>query len=62
VAFQWTKDGPTGYLNGSEWFHRSEADIAAMPKGHLNIQLDNFHGFGMRPARFEVDWVRYYKV
>jgi hypothetical protein len=33
-----------------------------MPSGHLNIQLDNFTGAGgLRPAVFEVDWVRVYR-
>jgi hypothetical protein len=31
-----------------------------MPSGHINIQLDNFTGSGLQPAKFEVDWFRAY--
>jgi hypothetical protein len=60
VAFEWTPSGLKGFINGNEWFSFDEADIAAMPSGHLNIQLDNFYGSGMRQAKLEVDWVRVY--
>ncbi|MBB4688376.1 discoidin domain-containing protein [Amycolatopsis jiangsuensis] len=66
-AFEWTEDGLVGYVDGEEWFRRSggagsdRGDIQDMPSGHLNIQLDNFTGeSGLRPAVFEVDWVRVY--
>jgi hypothetical protein len=67
-AFEWTPDALVGYVDGVEWFRQSggagpdgRADIQAMPSGHLNIQLDNFTGSGgLRPAVFEVDWVRVY--
>lgn len=62
VAFEWAPTGLTGYIDGRQWFHTNNADVAAMPSGHLNIQLDNFYGAGMRQARLEVDWVRYYAV
>lgn len=62
VALAWTSTGLTGYIDGRQWFHTNNADIAAMPSGHLNIQLDNFYGAGMRESRLEVDWVRYYAV
>jgi hypothetical protein len=60
VAFEWTAVALKGYINGVEWFSFGEADIAAMPSGHLNIQLDNFKS--TREAKFEVDWVRTYDV
>ncbi|WP_234347636.1 polysaccharide lyase family 7 protein [Streptomyces specialis] len=67
-AFEWTPDGLVGYVDGVEWFRLSgganedRGDIQAMPSGHLNIQLDNFTGDGgLRPAVFEVDWVRVYE-
>ncbi|MEJ2857572.1 MULTISPECIES: polysaccharide lyase family 7 protein [unclassified Saccharothrix] len=67
-AFEWTAQGLVGYVDGVEWFRLSgganadRGDIQAMPSGHLNIQLDNFTGSsGLRPAVFEVDWVRFYR-
>lgn len=68
-AFEWSPAGLVGYVDGEEWFRLSggagsgRGDIQAMPSGHLNIQLDNFTGDGgLRPAVFEVDWVRFYDV
>lgn len=67
-AFEWTAQGLVGYVDGVEWFRYSDGandergDIQAMPSGHLTIQLDNFTGAGgLRPAVFEVDWVRVYE-
>ncbi|WP_461009191.1 polysaccharide lyase family 7 protein [Streptomyces capparidis] len=67
-AFEWTSQALVGYVDGVEWFRLSgganadRGNIQAMPSGHLNIQLDNFTGDGgLRPAVFEVDWVRFYK-
>lgn len=63
VAFEWTPNGLTGFIDGIEWFHTNAADIAAMPSGHMTIQLDGFHGSsGYNPAKFEIDSVRYYKL
>ncbi|UJW31099.1 discoidin domain-containing protein [Saccharothrix sp. AJ9571] len=66
-AFEWTPEALVGYVDGEEWFRLADGanadrgDIQAMPSGHLNIQLDNFTGAGgLRPAVFEVDWVRLY--
>ncbi|MFI6345869.1 family 16 glycosylhydrolase [Streptomyces sp. NPDC050560] len=66
-AFDWSPDGLTGYVDGKQYFHLADGadedrgDIQAMPEGNLCIQLDNFTGTsGVRPARFEVDWVRTY--
>ncbi|MFD5318805.1 polysaccharide lyase family 7 protein [Streptomyces sp. NPDC127098] len=68
-AFEWTPDALVGYVDGEEWFRYSDGanedrgNIQDMPSGHLNIQLDNFTGEGgLRPAVFEVDWVRFYEV
>src|SRR5690606_33596772 len=60
-GFEWTPAGLSGYVDGKQWFHTNNADIAEMPSGHMTIQLDNFHGTGLRPAKFEIDWVRFYK-
>jgi hypothetical protein len=67
-AFEWTSEALVGYVDGVEWFRLSgganadRGDIQDMPSGHLNIQLDNFTGdSGLRPAVFEVDWVRVYE-
>ena len=67
-AFEWTASALVGYVDGVEWFRVSggggpngRQNIQTMPSGHLNIQLDNFTGAsGLRPAVFEVDWVRVY--
>jgi poly(beta-D-mannuronate) lyase len=66
-AFEWTSEALVGYVDGVEWFRFADGanddrgDIQTMPSGHLNIQLDNFTGAsGLRPAVFEVDWVRVY--
>ncbi|HEX6357889.1 polysaccharide lyase family 7 protein [Actinophytocola sp.] len=67
-AFEWTPDALVGYVDGVEWFRHANGanddrgDIQTMPSGRLNIQLDNFTGAsGLRPAVFEVDWVRVYE-
>lgn len=60
IALEWTPDHLKGYVNGEEWFSFGEHDITGMPSGHLTIQLDNFHGAGMQPARYEIDWVNTY--
>lgn len=67
-AFEWTPEALVGYIDGAEWFRLSggadsdRGNIQSMPSGHLNIQLDNFTGDGgLRPAVFEVDWVRVYE-
>lgn len=68
-AFEWTPEALVGYVDGEEWFRYSDGanedrgNIQDMPSGHLNIQLDNFTGeSGLRPAVFEVDWVRFYEL
>jgi hypothetical protein len=67
-AFEWTAQALVGYVDGVEWFRYSgganadRGNIQAMPLGNLTIQLDNFTGDGgLRPAVFEVDWVRFYE-
>lgn len=67
VAIEWTPDHIKGFIDGKEWFSYSDgagpngrSNIQDMPKGHLTIQLDNFHGSGMQSAKYEVDWVRIY--
>lgn len=62
VALEWTPAALTGFIDGKQWFRFGAHDITAMPSGHLTIQLDNFHGAGMRPASYEVDWVRTYPL
>jgi len=66
-AFEWTSKALVGYVDGAEWFRLADGansdrgDIQDMPLGNLVIQLDNFTGnSGLRPAVFEVDWVRTY--
>jgi len=66
-AFEWTPEALVGYVDGVEWFRLSDGanddrgNIQDMPSGRLVIQLDNLTGdSGLRPAVFEVDWVRMY--
>jgi hypothetical protein len=68
VAFEWTPDFVAGYIDGRQWFKYSggagpggRKNIQDMPSGHLTIQLDNFHGSGMQPATYDIDWVRTYR-
>ncbi|MGP4113366.1 polysaccharide lyase family 7 protein [Streptomyces sp. 4N509B] len=68
-AFEWTPDELVGYVDGEEWFRLADGanedrgNIQDMPLGNLVIQLDNFTGDGgLRPAVYEVDWVRFYEV
>ncbi|MEQ3541546.1 family 16 glycosylhydrolase [Pseudonocardia tropica] len=68
VAVEWTPDHVKGFIDGKEWFSFSggarpgRKNIQDMPSGHLTIQLDNFFGGNMQPARYEVDWVRIYSL
>lgn len=69
IAYEWTPDHVKGFVDGKEWFSYSggagpggRKAIQAMPSGHLTIQLDNFYGSNMQPAKYEIDWVRTYKI
>lgn len=68
VAIEWTPTHVKGFIDGREWFSYSggatstRKAIQAMPSGHLTIQLDNFHGSNMTPAKYEIDWVRTYSL
>lgn len=69
LAFEWAPTGLTGYVDGEQWFHYAgganskRRNIQDMPEGYLTIQLDNFTGNGgLRPAVFEVEWVRFYPI
>ncbi|MET0189714.1 MAG: glycoside hydrolase family 16 protein [Pseudonocardia sediminis] len=68
VAFEWTPDHVRGFIDGKQWFSYSggaqggRRAIQDMPSGHLTIQLDNFFGGNMQPAKYEVDWVRTYPL
>lgn len=68
IALEWTPSVVRGFVDGREWFRFSggangvRRNIQDMPRGHLTIQLDNFFGSRMQPARYEVDWVRIYDL
>lgn len=67
VAIEWTPSHIAGFIDGREVYRYSggansvRGNIQDMPSGHLTIQLDNFHGSGMQPATYDVDWVRIYR-
>jgi hypothetical protein len=61
-GFEWSPTGLTGYIDGVVWFHDTKSGIQAPGPMHLTIQLDNFHGSGMQPAHFDVDWAHIYKI
>jgi len=61
-AIEWKPNLLVGYIDGQEWF-RFTGQVANAPGPmHQTIQLDNFFGGSMQPAKFEVDWVRAYAV
>ncbi|MFC5992960.1 hypothetical protein ACFQE5_01895 [Pseudonocardia hispaniensis] len=69
VAIEWTPDHIAGFIDGTEVYRYSGGAIAGvrsniqdMPSGHLTIQLDNFSGTNMQPAKYEIDWVRVYAL
>ena len=67
-GFEWTPNGLVGYVDGDEVFRfagpraGSTAKAQDMPSGYLTIQLDAFQPSGLRPAVFDVAWVRFYPV
>lgn len=66
IAVEWTPEHVKGFVDGEEWFSFSGGEndirdcIQCAPSMHQTIQLDNFHGDGMQPAVYEVDWLRTY--
>jgi hypothetical protein len=68
LAFEWTADHVSGYIDGTEWFRASggansnRRAVQSMASGHLTMQLDNFGGLSMTPGTFEMDWLRVYAV
>lgn len=68
-AFEWAPSGLTGWIDGEQWYQVSggatatRRNIQEMPSGYLTCQLDNFTGDGgLRPAVFEIAWVRYWPI
>lgn len=60
-GIEWAPNLLVGYLDGQEWF-RFTGHVANAPGPmHQTIQLDNFKGTNMQPAKFEVDWARVYR-
>lgn len=68
-AFEWTSTGVRGWIDGNPWYEVKDGagpygrkNIQDMPLGALTIQLDAFADSGLRPAVFEMEWVRFYPV
>ncbi|HVL61568.1 MAG TPA: chitosanase, partial [Microbacterium sp.] len=60
VAFEWSKTGIKGFVDGKKVWQYDGSYILAPGPMHPTIQLDNFHGSNMEPAKFEAKWVRIY--
>lgn len=69
-AFEWNSTGVRAWIDGEPWYEvldgsgpHGRGNIQDMPSGSYTCQLDNFTGDGgLRAARFEMLWVRYYPV
>jgi hypothetical protein len=60
IAFEQSSSGVKGWLDGQQVFSFSGSYIVMPGPGHPTIQLDNFFGSGMEPARFDAMWMRIY--
>ena len=60
VAFEWSKTGIKGFVDGKKVWEYNGSYILAPGPMHPTIQLDNFFGSNMEPAKFEAKWVRIY--
>lgn len=62
-ALEWAPGRLVGFIDGVEWFRFTANGIANAPGPmHLTIQLDAFAPNSLRPAVFDVDWARIYRV
>jgi hypothetical protein len=59
IAFEWSKNGCAGWLDGQQVFNFPGFKQPPGPM-QLTYQLDNFFGSGMEPAKFEAMWCRIY--
>jgi hypothetical protein len=59
-AFEWSKTGIKGYIDGKKVWEYNGSYILAPGTMHPTIQLDNFYGSNMEPAKFEAKWMRIY--
>jgi hypothetical protein len=59
-AFEWSKTGIKGFVDGKKVWEYNGSYILAPGTMHPTMQLDNFHGSNMEPAKFEAKWVRIY--
>jgi hypothetical protein len=59
-AFEWSKTGIKGFVDGKKVWEYNGSYILAPGTMHPTMQLDNFHGSNMEPAKFESKWVRIY--
>jgi hypothetical protein len=69
-AFEWNSTGVRAWIDSEPWYEVRDGagpsgrkNIQDMTSGRLTCQLDNFTGDGgLRPALFEIEWVRFYPV
>jgi hypothetical protein len=59
-AFEWSKTGIKGFVDGKKVWEYNGSYILAPGTMHPTMQLDNFHGSNMEPAKFEAKFVRIY--
>ncbi|MBV9921115.1 MAG: polysaccharide lyase family 7 protein [Pseudonocardia sp.] len=59
IAFEWSKSGCAGWLDGQQVFNFPGFKQPPGPM-QLTYQLDNFFGSGMEPAKFEAQFCRIY--
>jgi hypothetical protein len=59
-AFEWSRTGIKGFVDGKKVWEYNGSYILAPGTMHPTIQLDNFHGSNMEPAKFEAKWMRIY--
>jgi hypothetical protein len=59
-GYEWGPGGFRAWCDGVQYFQYTQASMQPPGPMSLRLQLDNFDGTNMNPARMEFDWVRFY--